>query len=96
MTFCILAMMIICNNQAIIITNKDAQRLKLNAQIDIPIERNQFIEELKQIEKDRRPSDDSRVQMTSEEQAKWFYIDDFFIWLGCKFVTCDKDAKKDE
>ena len=68
----------------------------MNAQIDIPIERNQFIEELKQIEKDRRPSDDSRVQMSTENQAKWFYIDDFFIWLGCKFVTCDKDAKKDE
>ena len=34
--------------------------------------------------------------MTSEEQAKWFYIDDFFIWLGCKFVTCDKDAPKEK
>ena len=33
--------------------------------------------------------------MSTENQAKWFYIDDFFIWLGCKFVTCDKD-KKDE
>tara|TARA_B110000285_G_scaffold222277_1_gene276270 strand:+ start:193 stop:354 length:162 start_codon:yes stop_codon:yes gene_type:complete len=34
--------------------------------------------------------------MTSEESAKWFYIDDFFIWLGCKFVTCDKDKPKEE
>jgi hypothetical protein len=34
--------------------------------------------------------------MTSEEQQKWFYIDDFFIWLGCKFVTCDKDKPKQE
>jgi len=34
----------------------------------------------------------------------FFYIDDFFYWLGCKFVTCDKptlrhdslDSKKDK
>lgn len=23
-------------------------------------------------------------------ESKFFYIDDFFYWLGCKFVTCDK------
>jgi len=34
--------------------------------------------------------------MTSEEKAKFFYIDDFFIWLGCKFVTCDKDKPAEE
>lgn len=22
--------------------------------------------------------------------ARFFYIDDFFYWLGCKFVTCEK------
>ena len=22
--------------------------------------------------------------------ANFFYIDDFFYWLGCKFVTCEK------
>jgi hypothetical protein len=34
--------------------------------------------------------------MSSEEKAKFFYIDDFFIWLGCKFVTCDKDKPAEE
>ena len=23
-------------------------------------------------------------------ESKFFFIDDFFYWLGCKFVTCDK------
>ena len=32
--------------------------------------------------------------MKSETQAKWFYIDDFFKWFGCKFITCDKDTSK--
>ena len=30
--------------------------------------------------------------MTS--QAKWFYIDDFFVWLGCKFINCNKSGKE--
>ena len=32
----------------------------------------------------------------SQTQNKWFYIDDFFIWLGCKFITCDNSVKNQQ
>ena len=42
--------------------------------------------------------------MQAKGGTTFFYIDDFFYWLGCKFVTCDKpnlrhdslDSKKDK
>lgn len=34
-------------------------------------------------------------QASSEESGNFLYLDDFFYWLGCKFVTCDKPKHKD-
>ena len=31
-------------------------------------------------------------KVTQKTEAQFFYIDDFFYWLGCKFVTCDKPS----
>lgn len=25
-----------------------------------------------------------------QSEQRWFYIDDFLKWLGCKIITCDK------
>jgi hypothetical protein len=32
----------------------------------------------------------SEVSVKTKTESKFFFIDDFFYWLGCKFVTCDK------
>lgn len=32
----------------------------------------------------------SKTESITKTQANFFYIDDFFYWLGCKFVTCEK------
>ena len=37
----------------------------------------------------------TETELESNEKSHFFYVDDFFHWLGCKFVTCDKE-KKDE
>tara|TARA_B110000285_G_C15062782_1_gene583321 strand:+ start:389 stop:520 length:132 start_codon:yes stop_codon:yes gene_type:complete len=34
--------------------------------------------------------------LETNEKSHFFYVDDFFHWLGCKFVTCDKENKKEE
>lgn len=31
-----------------------------------------------------------KTETTQSSGSKFFYVDDFFYWLGCKFVTCDK------
>jgi len=36
------------------------------------------------------------LDLESTEKSHFFYVDDFFHWLGCKFVTCDKENKKDD
>lgn len=33
---------------------------------------------------------ESTSTSTQSTGSKFFYVDDFFYWLGCKFVTCDK------
>jgi hypothetical protein len=34
-------------------------------------------------------------ELESKETSHFFYVDDFFHWLGCKFVTCDKENMKE-
>ena len=33
---------------------------------------------------------ESTSTSTQSSGSRFFYVDDFFYWLGCKFVTCDK------
>jgi hypothetical protein len=46
--------------------------------------------QLSQVESNEDASVDS-------SESKFYFLDDFFYWLGCQFVTCDvKQAKKDK
>lgn len=42
-----------------------------------------------------KQSQATTVESTVKSDSKFFYIDDFFYWLGCKFVTCDKPKPGD-
>jgi hypothetical protein len=35
-------------------------------------------------------SSESTSTSAQSSGSRFFYVDDFFYWLGCKFVTCDK------
>ena len=38
----------------------------------------------------------SAAQAGQKVESRFFYIDDFFYWLGCKFVTCDKQQPQSQ
>ena len=41
-------------------------------------------------------SSESTSTSTQSMTSKFFYVDDFFYWLGCKFVTCDKPKSPEQ
>ena len=39
-------------------------------------------------------SSETQVLAKTKESGAFFYVVDFFYWLGCKFVTCESDKTK--
>lgn len=69
---------------------KNKERVGLLAQTHTDSQELQEMNEMSEQKLDSESQMSTQAQAGQKVESRFFYIDDFFYWLGCKFVTCDR------